>query len=139
MAITILSLLLAGCDEQIDETYTTYADAQSAGAIKRGWVPAFVPPSATNIVESHDLDTNRQTLQFNLPPSAINEMVVGLRTVSANDRGVLVELLSEHGLGQTSAGYVLCSEIQDGVLVVDPELGRAVYDTTVTWADDDCY
>ena len=66
-------------------------------------------------------------------------MVVGLRTVSANDRGVLVELLSEHGLGQTSAGYVLCSEIQDGVLVVDPELGRVVYDTTVSWADDDCH
>lgn len=139
IATTVLSLLMAGCAEQIDETYATYAEAQSAGAVKRGWVPTFVPSSATDIVDSHDLDTNRQTLKFNLPPSSIGEMVVGLRVVSANDQDALTELLSEHGLGQSSPGYVVCSEVQNGALVVDPELGRAVYDTTVTWADDDCF
>ena len=142
MAIAVLSLLVAGCgahDEQVSETYATYAEALSAGAIERGWVPAFVPSSATSIVDSHNLDTNRQTLQFNLPPSAIDEMVIGFRAVSAKDQDALTELLSEHGLGQSSSGYVVCSEVQHGALVIDPELGRAVYDTTVTWADDDCF
>ena len=52
----ILALSLFGCSEQIDETYATYADAERAGAIERGWLPAFVPRSARNLEETHDLD-----------------------------------------------------------------------------------
>ena len=109
ITITILLLLLAGCDEQIYETYPTYAEAQRAGAVERGWIPTFVPSSASNIEDSHDLDTNRQTLQFKLPPSAINDMVAGLRATSAYDREALAELLDKHDLGQASEGYVVCS------------------------------
>ena len=34
----ILLLFMAGCGEQIDDNYSTYADAQRAGAIERGWI-----------------------------------------------------------------------------------------------------
>lgn len=138
IAITALLLLFVGCGEQIDETYPTYADAERAGAVERGWIPAFVPLSASDIVDSHDLDTNRQKLQFKLPPSAINEMVADLRKVSANDQEAIAVLLDKHGLRQGSEAYVVCSEVQDGILAVDSEQGKAVYDTTVDWSDDDC-
>jgi hypothetical protein len=34
------------------------AEARSAGALDRGWVPSFLPSSTTSIVESHNIDTN---------------------------------------------------------------------------------
>lgn len=133
-----LLLSLAGCSEQMDETYATYADAQDAGAIERGWIPAFVPASARDITDSHNLDTNRQALQFTIPPSQVGPMVAGLPSVSAEDKRAAAELSREHGLGAATDAYVVCSDPLNGALAVDRESGRAVYDTTVEWADDDC-
>ena len=139
MTIAVLLLSVTGRSEQIDQTYSTYADAQREGAVERGWVPAFVPSNARDIADSHDLDTNRQTLQFTIPPSAIGRMVEGLRRVSIADQRAAAELFREHGLGAASEGYGVCSEQHlSGALAVDRESGRAVYDTTVEWADDDC-
>ena len=36
------------------------------GAIDRGWIPDFVPTSAFNIFEKHDLDTNEMILKFDI-------------------------------------------------------------------------
>jgi hypothetical protein len=138
MTIPVLLLSVAGCSEQIDATYSTYADAQRAGAIERGWVPAFVPPSARDIIASHNLDTNRQTLRFAIPPSDLGKMVAGLGSVSAEDRRAAAELSRRHGLGAASEAYVVCCEPLDGALALDRDSGRAVYDTTIEWAEDDC-
>ncbi len=139
--VTTIALLLSlvGCSEQMDETYSTYADAKRAGAIERGWIPAFVPASARDILDSHNLDTNRQTLQFTIPPSQIGPMVAGLRSVSAEEKKAAAALSREHGLGAASEAYIVCSEPLNGALAVDRESGRAVYDTTVEWADNDCF
>lgn len=138
IAAAALLLSLVACNEQMEETYTTYADAQDAGAIERGWIPAFVPASARDITDSHDLDTNRQTLQFTIPPSHVGPMVAGLPSVSAEDHRAAAELSREHGLGAATDAYVVCSDPLNGALAVNSESGRAVYDTTVGWADDDC-
>ncbi len=139
MTIPFFTLLLAGCGEQIDKNYATYVDAQRAGAVEKGWIPAFIPSSASDIVDSHDLDTNRQTLQFKLPPSAIGGMVAGLRKISTNDQNALADLLDKYATGRDSEGYVVCSEVQNGALIVDAERGKAFYDTIVSWLDDDCF
>ena len=138
MTIATMTLSLAGCSDQMEHTYSSYADAQRAGAIERGWIPAFVPSSARDIADSHNLDTNRQTLQFTIPPSEIGMMVAGLRSVSAKDERAAVELSRMHSLGAASQVYVVCSEPPNGALAVDWASGRAVYNTTVEWADDDC-
>lgn len=113
-----LLLLMAGCSEQIDKTYSTYADAQRSGAIERGWVPAFVPSSARDITDSHNLDTNRQTLQFTVPPSEIGKMVRKLPPASAKDQRAAAELYRQHGLGASSVTYVVCSEPLNGALAM---------------------
>ncbi len=138
MTIAVLLLFMAGCSEQMDETYSTYADAQRAGAVERGWIPAFVPSSARDIADSHDLDTNRQTLQFTISPSEVGEMVAALRSVSAKDQRAATKLSKKHSFGAASEAYIVCSKPLNGALAVDRESGRAVYDTTVDWADDDC-
>jgi hypothetical protein len=135
---TIFAFTLFGCAEQVDEAYATYADAERAGAVERGWVPAFVPSSAHNLNETHDLDTSAQTLRFNIPPSDVARMVAGLRLVSAKEDDAAATLSEKHGLGLASEVYVVCSEPRNGALAVDRESGRAVFDTTIDWLDNAC-
>jgi hypothetical protein len=138
LATIALLLALGACDEQLDETYATWAEANQAGAVKRGCIPAFVPPSAYDIRERHDLDTNAQRLEFTVPPSDVGRMVAGLREVSADDRIAAVELSEKLGLAGASEVYVVCSDVLNGALIVDRRSGRAAYETPVRWADDDC-
>lgn len=62
-----VSLAVGACAETRDATYATFADAQSTGAVARGWVPAWLPASATNIREVHNIDTNHFMLGFSVP------------------------------------------------------------------------
>ena len=133
-----LLLSLVACSDVREERYARWADAERAGAIERGWVPAFVPVSAHDIRDLHDLDTNAQTLEFAIRPSDVQAMVAGLRSVSADDKSVAAELSRGLGLPDASEAYVVCSKSLNGSLVVDRESGRAVYRTPVEWTDDDC-
>jgi len=134
-----LLLSLAACSEQVEETYPTWAEAQRAGAVDRGWVPAFVPSSARQIEDTHDLDSNRQTLRFTAPPSDVSAMVAGLRPVSAENGSAAADLLKKHGFSPAAETYVNCSRPLSGALVVDRETGRAVYSTTVDWPNTVCF
>ena len=133
-----LLLSLVACSDVMDESYASWPDAERAGAIRRGWVPAFVPASAHDIRDIHNLDTNAQTLEFSTNPSDVQAMVAGLRSVSAKDRSAAAELSRDLGLAGSSKAYVVCSEPLNGTLLVNHESGRAVYRTPVEWADDDC-
>jgi hypothetical protein len=133
-----LLLSLVACSDEMKESYASLADAERAGAVERGWVPAFVPASARGIRDVHNLDTNAQTLEFTARPSDVQAMVTGLRSVSAEDKSAAAELSKDLGLADPSEAYVVCSEPLNGALVVNRESGRAVYRTPVEWADDDC-
>ncbi len=57
--------------EKLDTVESTYPDAEAAikdGAIERGVIPAFLPPSAKDIYEKHSLDTNEVWLRFSMEP-----------------------------------------------------------------------
>jgi hypothetical protein len=74
--VALLSTLTLGaCSETLAEDYETYADAEADGAVTRGWLPVFVPRSAFEIREVHDLDTNRQWLRFKVPPGDTTVLV----------------------------------------------------------------
>jgi hypothetical protein len=64
----VMTLFAAAC-EQMETQENKYADAQAAitaGAIQQGWIPTFLPLSATNIRERHNVDTNEVWLQFSM-------------------------------------------------------------------------
>lgn len=71
----VLVLLLSGlsilwCMKSLEMTsanYEEYADAQMG--IETGWLPAWLPESATHIHESHDIDTNESFATFEFAPS----------------------------------------------------------------------
>ena len=67
VASVLVALVLAverwfGLDMHAE--YATLADAVADGAVTRGWVPEWVPASARELQESHDLDTNESWLTF---------------------------------------------------------------------------
>lgn len=136
--IAIVLLSLSACSEQVVESYPTWAEAQRAGAVERGWLPAFVPQSAREITDSHDLDSNRQTLLFVARPSDVESMVEGFPVVSVANQAAVSDLSSAHGLAPNSDAYKVCAKPLNGALVVDRESGRAVYTTAVKWADEEC-
>ncbi|MFC0682551.1 hypothetical protein ACFFGH_32370 [Lysobacter korlensis] len=53
--IVAVAALLGGCND-ISSSHATRADA--VDIIDRGWVPAVLPDSSTNIRETHNLDLN---------------------------------------------------------------------------------
>lgn len=56
-ALIVLASLLSACtDDVLSSSHATRVDA--ADTIGRGWVPAVLPKSATDIRETHNLDSN---------------------------------------------------------------------------------
>jgi hypothetical protein len=75
----VLALLATGCSDRIEASFDTHADAKSRGAFGPGkWLPEWIPASATDIREEHDLDTNEMWITFsfqndlNVPPSCLS-------------------------------------------------------------------
>ena len=61
----LLVLTTAACTaEQPRATYATYADAERDGAVRRGWIPPYVPRSATDIAEVHDAFTILEIIAY---------------------------------------------------------------------------
>ena len=59
---------------QPEFTYATYAEAQKDGMIEKGWIPAFVPETATNLHLAINLDTNNSLLSFEAPEKALDDV-----------------------------------------------------------------
>jgi hypothetical protein len=82
--LAVGALLLAGC-QKTRNTYPSRAEAERAGAVQRGWVPAWIPDAATSIEEAHDLGTGRQRLKLHLPASAAEALVTSLERLRVWD------------------------------------------------------
>lgn len=75
MLLMLALLAAAGCSDRYEASYGTYAEAKSRGALESGkWLPGFLPASAKEIREEHDIDTNElwvafSFVEFNAPAS----------------------------------------------------------------------
>ena len=69
----------------MDASYSDYAEAVADGAVRRGWIPDFVPASATDIRESHNLDTNDAWSTFRFEPADKDKMVAVLTPIAPED------------------------------------------------------
>ena len=63
--ILILALFILSCDTR-ETSYATMQDAIEHGAVKRGWIPGWLPDDAKSIREAHSLDTNWVMIKFKL-------------------------------------------------------------------------
>ena len=67
--VIVLGAMLASCRERPEVLYPDAAAARQAGAVRRGWIPDWLPKSSRNIHEIHDLDTNQEMLAFSFSPA----------------------------------------------------------------------
>jgi hypothetical protein len=70
-SIVLIAALVGGCDwlllmshEMLESHYATYEEVIRDGAVVRGWIPAFLPHSAEQIREVHNIDTNEAWVFF---------------------------------------------------------------------------
>jgi hypothetical protein len=68
---------------QLYRHYTTHAEAVAAGEVDRGWLPVWVPGSATELHIQGDLDTKESWLRFELSAPATDSLRRALMPVSA--------------------------------------------------------
>jgi hypothetical protein len=57
-------VILVGYFEIQRTFYASYEEAKKSGAFERGWLPEYLPRSAKNIHEEHNLDTNQGWAKF---------------------------------------------------------------------------
>jgi hypothetical protein len=74
LAISVL-LLSVACNETQHRVYPTRQEAVADGAIDRGWVPKWLPPSATDIREVHNIDSNATLMTFRFERTDLSRMV----------------------------------------------------------------
>ena len=70
LILSLWTALLPGCrnSDVVTAAYATLAEAEAAGAVERGWLPAGLPRSVHDLREAHDLDTNRRWGLFDFAP-----------------------------------------------------------------------
>lgn len=84
LAVVILTMI-AAC-ERTEVVESVYANAQAAilaGAIERGWIPSFLPPSAQDIHERHNLDTNEVWLRYSMDTGDLGSFAKSCHRIDA--------------------------------------------------------
>ena len=118
----IVLFLGVGClpGETPEEAYAGYSEAADGGAIERGWIPEWLPETAVNIHEKHDLDRNTSILVFDVGGSFV--IPEGCKPAATTSKASL------------SAGWWPVAEVAElpvhdcgsGLLAVD-EAGMRIY------------
>lgn len=85
LLLVIGGLAVLSYTEDVVSTFATYQDAEAASALERGWMPAFVPPSARDIREVHNIDTNRQWLRFTVDEVEAERIASTMQPVSPEE------------------------------------------------------
>jgi hypothetical protein len=73
--LLLVVLFASGCErlETVENAYASFGDALRAGAVGEGkWIPELVPPSATDIREAHNLDTNEIWVTFHFSSAELS-------------------------------------------------------------------
>jgi hypothetical protein len=144
MRLILLAALvpaLVGCDWDVEEKhYATRAEVPAHDF----WMPRWVPASAIDILDVHNIDTSAQTVTFSLPPDEIQPLVADLRPILPRHESATRTLARERewtyaAADQKLEGYYVCNGPgEHGVLIVARSAARVLFERSVTWALPPC-
>lgn len=92
--LAVVLILIVGCDwlETFETTYPDFeAVIQEEGIPEKGgigpgrWIPRFLPSSATDIIERHEIDTSERWLFFHFNPKDLTVMVSTCKEVTQSE------------------------------------------------------
>jgi hypothetical protein len=87
LAVVIGGLWYMERAENPRSSFATFEEMEAAGLIARGWLPEFLPRSATEIEETHDIDTNRVRASFKYDVADVESVEKSCERVSSDERG----------------------------------------------------
>lgn len=84
-----------GCFDPFDDVsesaYATLTEAEREQATAKGWIPDFVPRSASDIIERRWLDSNMQLVEFSFGEEDLDSMLTTFEEISGEARRSVVE------------------------------------------------
>jgi len=121
--------------------YPTHAEAVADGAVERGDVPRFIPPTATQIYARNNRDTGQHFVRFDYQPAELPAIVQGmqrLRTEQELERvpvpspgwskwWLITSRTLTGGQGEYLEVYHVPSGPDRGYLAVDPRTRHGYY------------
>lgn len=69
----------------IDSHYVTYSDAMADQATAKGWLPLWLPKSATDVFERHSCDTNEVWARFSVSSDDLRAILGNSSSVDGAD------------------------------------------------------
>ena len=137
-----VAMSLAGCSDWEDERYASWAEANRAGAVEKGWLPPFVPTNARDISDTHNLDTNEQKLTFTVPANDVLTMLESIDPHNELREELAAKAFREVGWTasevQDAQAILLCTQTYSGIVVANRRTGQAVYVSPAEWARKRC-
>ena len=79
--LCVALISFAGCSERELSVYSTIGDARQDGALARGWLPDYIPESATNIREFHFVDSSESWTSFECPDECMRALNTAAKPV----------------------------------------------------------
>lgn len=120
VALIVLILttgVLTACAAEVPEvSYRNLDAAMADGAVDRGWVPDWLPPSAQDIKEKHDLDTNRQIMRFTAPSWNGESLPDHCRSIESTEPSSLTAPWWKESIDETAIKVFVCD---GGFLAID--------------------
>lgn len=122
--VALACLLLACCNEIVEDRYDTRNDAETDRLFERGWLPKVIPQSSYDLLIQNDLDLNTSEGEFRFDPQDIDEFFRALRECRKSDIDPDT-LLSEAKLGYRPFCY--SSEDSRWIFWINRERGHCRY------------
>ena len=82
-----LAFLFLSYQEQPKSQFANYSELVVSGLIDAGWVTKYIPKSAIDIKEQHDIDTNMVSVSFNYEPNETEMVIDECNLLFENEKG----------------------------------------------------
>ncbi|MEA3492389.1 MAG: hypothetical protein U9R27_10870 [Campylobacterota bacterium] len=74
--------------EEPKSEFSNYVEAKTSGIMDRGWIPTYIPKSAIDIQEQHDIDTNWVKMTFKYTIGDIKDTKEACESMEYIDNGI---------------------------------------------------
>jgi hypothetical protein len=143
VALIFILLMLAACEKKIVGKYESYNDVLNSSLIDKGWVPAFIPKNATNIIESHSVDIGEMNVVYNFHGNQYFSSGFEIKPLEKIEINQILERIklpewSDFSIESGSQLFFFCGDSGVGVLIVSPLQGKAFYREPVVTKHHSC-
>lgn len=88
ISIVFSAVLFLDYQETSKNHFADYEEMKSSGLMEKGWIPRYIPHSAIDIYEQHNIDSNRVHLYFKYNPNDAEQPGKECMLLAKNEKGL---------------------------------------------------